>query len=99
MFKVSGLWVSPTDVEARLIEHPAVVEAAVVGAPVEGLIKAKAFVVCGADAPADNGLAEDLRAFCGERLHRYQVPQLVEFVDDLPKTATGKIQRYKLRER
>jgi benzoate-CoA ligase family protein len=99
MFKVSGLWVSPADVEARLIEHPAVVEAAVVAAPVEGLMKAKAFVVPGDDPPADNGLVEELQAFCGERLHRYQVPQLIEFVDDLPKTATGKIQRFKLRER
>jgi acyl-coenzyme A synthetase/AMP-(fatty) acid ligase len=98
MFKVSGLWVSPADVEARLIEHPAVVEAAVVAAPVEGLMKAKAFVVSGADTPLDNGLVEELQAFCGERLHRYQVPQLIEFVDDLPKTATGKIQRFKLRE-
>jgi benzoate-CoA ligase family protein len=99
MFKVSGLWVSPADVEARLIEHPAVVEAAVVAADVEGLTKAKAFVVCGAAAPEANGLAEELRTFCRERLHRYQVPQLIEFVDGLPKTTTGKIQRYKLRDR
>jgi acyl-coenzyme A synthetase/AMP-(fatty) acid ligase len=99
MFKVSGLWVSPADVEARLIEHSAVVEAAVVGVPVEGLTRGKAFVVCEAGAARDAALAEELRGFCDERLHRYQVPQLVEFVDDLPKTLTGKIQRYKLRER
>jgi benzoate-CoA ligase family protein len=99
MFKVSGLWVSPADVEARLIEHPAVVEAAVVAAQVEGLTKAKAFVVSEPAAVAGDALAEDLRAFCHGRLHRYQVPQLVEFVDELPKTITGKIQRYKLRER
>jgi benzoate-CoA ligase family protein len=99
MFKVSGLWVSPADVEARLIEHPAVVEAAVVGAPVEGLLKAKAFVVCRAAAAPGDPLAGDLRAFCADRLHGYQVPQLIEFVDDLPKTLTGKIQRYKLRDR
>jgi benzoate-CoA ligase family protein len=99
MFKVSGLWVSPADVEARLIEHPAVVEAAVVSAQLEGLTTAKAFVVCKPAAPPGNGLAEELRAFCGERLHRYQVPRLIEFVDDLPKTVTGKIQRYKLRDR
>jgi benzoate-CoA ligase family protein len=98
MFKVSGLWVSPADVEARLIEHPAVVEAAVVAAQVEGFTKAKAFVVCDA-AAAHGGLADELRSFCGERLHRYQVPQLFEFVDGLPKTVTGKIQRYKLRAR
>jgi benzoate-CoA ligase family protein len=98
MFKVSGLWVSPADVEARLIEHPAVVEAAVVGVPVEGLLRAKAFVVSDG-AERSEGLIEELRTFCAERLHRYQVPQSVEFVDDLPKTLTGKIQRYKLRER
>jgi benzoate-CoA ligase family protein len=99
MFKVSGLWVSPADVEARLIEHPRVVEAAVVCASVEGLTKAKAFVVCDVAESPDNGFADELRAFCGEQLHRYQVPQLIEFVDELPKTATGKIQRYKLRDR
>jgi benzoate-CoA ligase family protein len=99
MFKVSGLWVSPADVEARLIEHPAVVEAAVVSAQVEGLTTAKAFVVCKPATPPGNGLADELRAFCGERLHRYQVPRLIEFVDGLPKTVTGKIQRYKLRDR
>jgi benzoate-CoA ligase family protein len=98
MFKVSGLWVSPADVEARLIAHPAVVEAAVVATRVDGLVKAKAFVVCDRAASPDEGLAEELRTFCGERLHRYQVPQLIAFLDDLPKTLTGKIQRYKLRQ-
>ena len=99
MFKVSGLWVSPVDVEARLIEHPAVVETAVVGVHVEGLTKAKAIVVCEASALPDERLADELRTFCRERLHRYQVPQVIEFVESLPKTVTGKIQRYKLRER
>jgi benzoate-CoA ligase family protein len=97
MFKVSGLWVSPADVEARLIEHPAVVEAAVVATKIEGLLKAKAFVVRETAEAEGDALTEELQAFCGERLHRYQVPQLIEFVDDLPKTLTGKIQRYKLR--
>jgi benzoate-CoA ligase len=99
MFKVSGLWVSPIDVEGRLIEHPAVVEAAVVAAEVGGLTTAKAFVVRERSAPEGDRLADELRAFCGEGLHRYQVPQLIEFVDDLPKTVTGKILRYRLRER
>jgi benzoate-CoA ligase family protein len=98
MFKVNGLWVSPADVEARLIEHPAVVEAAVVAGRVEGLAKAKAFVVCDAASATGPALTEELQAFCHERLHRYQVPQLFEFVDGLPKTATGKIQRFKLRD-
>jgi acyl-coenzyme A synthetase/AMP-(fatty) acid ligase len=97
MFKVSGLWVSPADVEGRLIEHAAVLEAAVVGAQVQGFTKAKAFVTTrGQIAPSDE-LADELREFCSAKLHRYQVPQLIEFVDSLPKTATGKIERYKLR--
>jgi acyl-coenzyme A synthetase/AMP-(fatty) acid ligase len=98
MFKVSGLWVSPADVEGRLIEHPAVVEAAVVAVVVAGLTKPKAFVVCGPPAVGNEQVAAELRAFCGERLHRYQVPHEIEFVDGLPKTVTGKILRYKLRQ-
>jgi len=97
MFKVSGLWVSPADVEARLIEHPAVLEAAVVGAQVEGFMKAKAYVTAHESDQTGPELADELREFCAARLHRYQVPQLIEFVDSLPKTATGKIERYKLR--
>ncbi|HEU5264505.1 MAG TPA: benzoate-CoA ligase family protein [Gaiellaceae bacterium] len=97
MFKVSGLWVSPTDVEGRLIEHPAVLEAAVVGVPVEGFTKAKAYVTVRDSGQARAGLEDELRQFCGAKLHRYQVPELIEFVDSLPKTATGKIERYKLR--
>jgi benzoate-CoA ligase family protein len=97
MFKVSGLWVSPTDVEGRLIEHPAVLEVAVVGVPVEGFTKAKAYVTVRDSGQAGAGLEDELRQFCGARLHRYQVPELIEFIDSLPKTATGKIERYKLR--
>jgi acyl-coenzyme A synthetase/AMP-(fatty) acid ligase len=97
MFKVSGLWVSPADVEATLIEHPAVLEAAVVGVPVEGFTKAKAYVTVRDFGQARAGLEDELRQFCGAKLHRYQVPELIEFVDSLPKTATGKIERYKLR--
>jgi acyl-coenzyme A synthetase/AMP-(fatty) acid ligase len=98
MFKVSGLWVSPADVEARLIEHPAVLEAAVVGVQVEGFIKGKAYVSARDPTQASPELADELHEFCAARLHRYQVPQLIEFVDDLPKTTTGKVERYKLRE-
>ena len=97
MFKVSGLWVSPADVEARLVEHPAVVEAAVVGRQVEGFTKGKAYVVVRDQARSGPELADELRDFCTAKLHRYQAPQLIEFVPDLPKTATGKIERYKLR--
>jgi benzoate-CoA ligase family protein len=99
MFKVSGLWVSPADVESRLIEHAAVLEAAVVGVQVEGFTQAKAYVTTRAQSASSDELAGQLREFCSARLHRYQVPQLIEFVDSLPKTATGKIERYKLRER
>jgi benzoate-CoA ligase family protein len=99
MFKVSGLWVSPADVEARLIEHPAVVEAAVVAGRVEGLTKAKAYVVAHSATTPGDALVEELQTFCRGRLHRYQVPQLFAFVDTLPKTATGKIQRFRLRDR
>jgi benzoate-CoA ligase family protein len=98
MFKVNGLWVSPADVEARLIEHPGVLEAAVVGVLVDGFIKAKAYVVARDLGKATPRLASDLREFCEGKLHRYQVPQLIGFVDSLPKTTTGKIERYKLRE-
>lgn len=97
MFKVSGLWVSPTDVEARLIEHPAVLEAAVVGVLIEGFTKGKAYVTLQDPSQAGSELQDELHEFCAAGLHRYQAPQLIEFVDDLPKTATGKIERYKLR--
>jgi benzoate-CoA ligase family protein len=99
MFKVSGLWVSPADVEARLIEHPAVLEAAVVGTSVEGLTRAKAYVAPRDPGQATDGLADELRDFCAAKLHRYQVPHVIEILDSLPKTATGKIERHKLRER
>jgi len=99
MFKVSGLWVSPTDVEGKLIEHPAVLEAAVVGVPVAGFTKGKAYVTVRDASEAGDELAAELREFCASGLHRYEVPELIEFVDDLPKTATGKIERYKLRPR
>jgi benzoate-CoA ligase family protein len=95
MFKVSGLWVSPATVEAALLEHPTVAEAAVVATTVEGLHRAKAFVV-----PADGSTADEaeLREFCAVRLHGYEVPDVYVFVDDLPKTLTGKIQRFLLRD-
>ncbi len=93
MLKVSGIWVSPIEVEQTLMEHAAVREAAVVGAPDEdGLIKPKAFVVRSREVSAD-----DLKAFVKDRLAPYKYPRWVEFVDELPRTATGKVQRYQLR--
>jgi benzoate-CoA ligase len=97
MLKVSGIYVSPFEVEATLVQHPAVLEAAVIGVPdAEGLTKTKAFVVLREGAKASEA---DLKAFVKDRLAPYKYPRFIEFVADLPKTATGKIQRFKLRER
>jgi len=97
MLKVSGIYVSPFEVEATLMQHPAVLEAAVIGKEdADGLTKTKAYVVC------KNGQSvgeDDLKAFVKERLAPYKYPRFIEFVDELPKTATGKIQRFRLRER
>jgi benzoate-CoA ligase family protein len=98
MIKVSGLWVSPIEIEAVLLEHPAVAESAVVGIEVNGFAKIKAFVITKGAASADDALVAELQEHCKSRLQRYQFPHLIDFVQELPKTATGKIQRYKLRE-
>ena len=100
MFKVSGIWVSPFEVEEALITHPSVLEAAVV--PAEdgnGLIKPKAFVVL-KDKPADGpnrALHEELKVHVKRTIGPWKYPRWIEFVDSLPKTSTGKIQRYLLR--
>ena len=101
MFKVSGIWVSPFEVEAALASHPDVLEAAVVPAQAEkGLIKPKAFVVLknGAGEGAGRSLYDGLKAHVKSTVGPWKYPRWIEFVDALPKTATGKIQRYKLRE-
>ena len=96
MLKVSGIYVSPFEVEATLVQHPAVLEAAVIGVPdAEGLTRTKAFVVLKAGQAATE---DALKAFVKERLAPYKYPRQIAFVDELPKTATGKIQRFKLRE-
>ena len=96
MLKVSGIYVSPFEVEATLAQHPAVLEAAVIGVvDAQGLTKTKAFVVRTAGATVDE---DELKAFVKQRLAPYKYPRQIVFVDDLPKTATGKIQRFKLRE-
>ncbi|HEU4457504.1 MAG TPA: benzoate-CoA ligase family protein [Methylibium sp.] len=100
MLKVSGQYVSPFEVEAALIRHDAVLEAAVIGVPdAEGLMKTKAFVVLkpGHAAGADTEAA--LKAFVKDLLAPYKYPRRIEFLAELPKTATGKIQRFKLRAR
>src|ERR1700674_1630888 len=98
MIKVSGLWVSPIEIESALLEHPAVQESAGVGVEVEGFTKIKAFVITKGNAAAGDPLVAELQEHCKSRLQRYQYPHLIEFVQDLPKTVTGKIQRYRLRE-
>ncbi|MBX3609257.1 MAG: benzoate-CoA ligase family protein [Hydrogenophaga sp.] len=97
MLKVSGIYVSPFEVEATLVQHPAVLEAAVIGkTDDDGLTKTKAYVVL---KPGQQASAADLQAFVKERLAPYKYPRFIEFLDELPKTATGKIQRFRLRER
>jgi benzoate-CoA ligase len=99
MLKVSGMYVSPAEVEAALIAHDDVLEAAVVGAPdADGLIKPKAFVVAKPGRPADDGLAQALELYARTVLAPFKCPRWITFLDELPKTATGKIQRFKLRE-
>jgi benzoate-CoA ligase len=96
MLKVSGIYVSPFEVEATLVQHPAVLEAAVIGVTdADGLTKTKAFVVLKPGAEADEAT---LKAFVKDKLAPYKYPRQIEFVADLPKTATGKIQRFKLRD-
>jgi benzoate-CoA ligase family protein len=98
MIKVRGEWVSPIEIENALCEYPAVHEAAVVGVPVDGVTTIKATVVLKADYSPSPLLVRELQDWCKGRLQRYQFPHAIDFVDELPKTATGKIQRFKLRE-
>jgi len=99
MLKVSGLWVSPTEVENILLGHPAVGEAAVVGrSDSAGLTRALAYVVPRPPATGADGLAAEIQGFVKSRLASYKCPDEIRFVRELPKTATGKIQRFRLRE-
>jgi benzoate-CoA ligase len=98
MLKVSGIYVSPAEVEAALVAHEAVLEAAVVGAMDENrLIKPKAFVVLKPGQKPGDGMAQALQQHVKGRLAPYKYPRWIEFIEELPKTATGKIQRFKLR--
>jgi len=98
MIKAGGIWVSPTEVEGALISHPSVLECAVVGADDEnGLSKPKAYIVCAPGVAAGPQLAEELVGHVRSRIAKYKYPRWVEFLDELPKTATGKVQRYRLR--
>lgn len=96
MLKISGIYVSPFEVEGTLVQHPDVLESAVIGVLDEaGLVKTKAFVVLKKDAKVSK---EELQAFVKDKLAAYKYPRIIDFVTELPKTATGKIQRFKLRE-
>jgi benzoate-CoA ligase len=96
MLKVSGIYVSPFEVEATLVQHPAILEAAVIGKEdTDGLTKTKAFIVLKAGQSLTQ---EEVKAFVKERLAPYKYPRFIDFVTELPKTATGKIQRFKLRD-
>ncbi len=98
MFKVGGLWVSPVEVEGVLACHPAVLECAVVGLPdAQEMVRPKAFVHLRDGQTPGPALLRDLLRHCGEKLAPYKCPRWVDFVPELPRTVTGKIQRYKLR--
>ena len=100
MLKVGGIWCSPVEIESRLVEHPKVLEAAVVGrADDDDLIKPEAYIVLRDAGDASDAVANELSTHCQDGLARYKYPRWIHFVDDLPKTATGKIQRFQLRKR
>jgi benzoate-CoA ligase len=99
MLKVNGLWASPIEIENALAEHPAVREAAVVGRQdQDDLLKPIAYIVLRNGAAASPEIARELQEFVSDRLAPHKRPRWVEFVADLPKTATGKVQRFKLRQ-
>jgi benzoate-CoA ligase len=98
MLKVGGIYVSPIEVESALTAHPAVQEAAVVGREdADHLVKPIAYVVLARGFEPSDALAGELKAFVKSRLAPYKYPRWIEFVADLPRTVTGKIQRFKLR--
>ncbi len=100
LFKVNGRWVSPAEVESALISHPAVLEAAVVARQDENdLEKPAAFIVVHKNVDPSDALARELQDLVAQKLGSYKRPRWIEFLTELPKTATGKLQRYKLRDR
>ncbi len=98
MVKVGGLWVSPIDMEHVLSEHPRVAGVGVIGIRIEDESRLAAYVECDGE-PGDDALAEELQGWCKERMRRYEYPHVVHFVDELPRTLSGKVQRFKLRAR
>jgi benzoate-CoA ligase family protein len=98
MLKVGGIWVSPVEVESALLSHPAVLECAVIGYEDRaGLVKPKAFIVLRPGHTGSDKLVEELVDHCRQKMADYKRPRWIDFLPELPKTATGKIQRFKLR--
>lgn len=98
MLKVGGLWVSPVDMENQLMAHDLVEGVGVVGITQDDSSRIAAFVIRAHGEPSDTQLADELRAWCKARMRRYEYPHVVQFVDDLPRTVTGKVQRFRLRD-
>jgi acyl-coenzyme A synthetase/AMP-(fatty) acid ligase len=99
MLKVGAMWCSPIEIESKLLEHPKVREAAVIGrADEQALIKPAAYLVLSDPALENEETVAELQRFCKERLAGFKYPRWFHFVSELPKTATGKIQRFKLRQ-
>jgi benzoate-CoA ligase len=100
MMKVGGLWVSPIEIENTLMEHPAVLESAVIGdTDADGLLKPKAFVLLKSEFQPKPELRLELQNHVKSKLAPYKYPRWIEFVEELPKTVTGKIQRFRLRNK
>ena len=100
MIKAGGIWVSPIEVENALMSHPAVLECGVVGCQDdEGLFKPKAYVVFKQNVTPTESLLEEIKQYVKSSIAPYKFPRWIEAVDELPKTATGKIQRFKLRSK
>jgi len=98
MLKVGGMWCSPIDIESCLIRHPEVLEAAVIGrSDDDGLVKPAAYIVAKNPDVDRDAMSKDLQTFCKSELAGYKYPRWFYFIDDLPKTVTGKVQRFKLR--
>ncbi|SVB01345.1 uncharacterized protein METZ01_LOCUS154199, partial [marine metagenome] len=98
MMKVGGIWCSPFEIEAKLVSHPAVLESAVIAKTDQaGLVKPAAFIVLNNPGEGSETLKEKLTTYLRKNLAPYKFPRWIEFVDELPKTATGKIQRFRLR--
>jgi len=97
MIKIGGEWISPIEMENALIEHAAVSEAAVVAINIEQVMRIRAAVVLVTEVEDQAALTCELQEWCKDRLQRYKYPHIVDYFEELPKTATGKVQRFRLR--